>query len=264
MSLVFAALVPHPPLLIPSIGREHAKLLEKTSAAFGRLSMDLAATKPDTILVISPHLGMMPANFTVNHAPSYQTHFLEFGDFSPPREFATDSLLVERIRHEARRAGQKVVTVSDQHLDYGSGVPLTILPPTERKLASVIVSPTMENAKTQFSFGHTIKEAIMGVNTRVAVICSGDLSHRLSSDTPAGFSPKGKEFDELLLSNLNTGSASPVLQMNADLVEEAHACGYGAICVLLGVLDRIHCQPELLSYEAPYGVGYCTMEFHLK
>jgi len=264
MSLVFSAIVPHPPLLIPTIGREHAKMLEKTSAALGQLAMNLAAARPETILVISPHLGMMPENFLVNHAPKCQTHFLEFGDFSPPREFATDSLLVERIRRACRYDGQNIITVSDQHLDYGSSVPLTVLTPNDKKTAAVVIAPSTGASKFQFAFGQAVKEAIMNANRRVALICSGDFSHRLSSDTPAGFSPKGREFDDLLLSNLATGNASPVLQMNRKLVEEAHACGYNAICVLLGIMDKIDCRPEMMCYEAPYGVGYCTMEYHLK
>lgn len=264
MSLVFSALVPHPPLLLPAIGREHARLLANTGAAFAKLSASFAAAEPDTILVISPHLSMMIETFTVNHAPKYSTHFLEFGDFTPPREFSSDPLLIERIRHETRKTEQKIITVSDSHLDYGAGVPLTLIPAPGSKSSVVIVSPTMDSAKQQFAFGQTIKEAIMSVNRKVAVICSGDLSHRLSSDTPNGFSPKGKEFDDLMTANLAAGSASPILQMNPDLVEEAHACGYGAICMFMGILDRINYTPELLSYEAPFGVGYCTMEFHLR
>lgn len=264
MSLVFAALVPHPPLLLPAIGREHSRLLEKTSGSFAKISTALTQAQPDTILVISPHLSIMPETFTINHAPTYSTHFLEFGDFSKPREFSPDPLLIERIRHGARKAGLKIITVSDGHLDYGSGVPLKILPSSKLKPNIVIVSPVMDGSKHQFAFGQVIKEAVMGTSRRIAVVCSGDLSHRLSSDTPNGFSPKGKEFDDLMLTNLTSGTASPILQMNQDLVEEAHACGYGPICILFGILDRINYTPELLSYEAPFGVGYCSMEFRLK
>jgi len=264
MSLVFSAIVPHPPLLLPAIGREHARLLEKTSAAFAKLSASLVAADPDTILVISPHLGAMPDTFTVNHAPKYATHFLEFGDFTPPREFSTDPLLIEKIRQESRKAGERLITVSESHLDYGAGVPLTVIVPPAFTPSLIVLSPTLDAPKQQFAFGRAVKEAIMSVNRKVAVICSGDLSHRLSSDTPNGFSPKGKEFDDLTLSNLVSGSASPILQMNPELVEEAHACGYGPICMLMGILDHVNCTPELLCYEAPFGVGYCTMEFHLR
>jgi len=264
MSLVFAAIVPHPPLLLPSIGREHSRLLEKTNAAFTKLSASFAAAEVDTILIISPHLPAMPETFTINHAPKYVTHFLEFGDFSPAREFSTDPLLIERIRREARESELRLITVSDRHLDYGAGVPLTVIVPATLKPAVVVLSPIISPAKQQFVFGQAVKEAVMSVNRRIAVVCSGDLSHRLTSDTPNGFSPRGKEFDDLMLANLAAGSASPILQMNFELVEEAHACGYGSICMFMGIMDRINCTPELLCYEAPFGVGYCTMEFHLK
>ncbi len=263
MSLVFAALAPHPPLLIPSIGREHARLLEKTSAAFAHLAMSFAAAAPETILVISPHLTMMPETFIINHAPRYATHFLEFGDFSKPREFLADSLLVERVRHEARRAGQKIITVSDAHLDYASGVPLSLIPAPGARAAAAIISPTLGGAKQQFEFGQAVKEALMKTRRRIAVICSADLSHRLSSDTPYGFSKHAKDFDDSMISNLSSGNASPILQMDPEMVEEAHACGYAPACMLMGILDRMDCKPEVLSYESPFGVGYCTMEFHL-
>jgi hypothetical protein len=37
MSLVFAAIVPHPPLLIPSIGKEAIKKIDKTKRALEKL-----------------------------------------------------------------------------------------------------------------------------------------------------------------------------------------------------------------------------------
>ena len=264
MSLVFAAIVPHPPIVLQSIGRDQTRLLERTIASYGKVSAALASAAPDTILLISPHLRVVPDAFTVNHAPVYSTHFLEFGDFSAARTFKTDSLLVERIRREARKNKIKIVTVSEEHLDYGSGVPLKMILPQDHKTAVVVVAPTMEGPKAQFAFGQALKEAIMGSNRRVAVLCSGDLSHRLGSDTPLGFSPKGKDFNDLLVENLKVGGASAILQMNQDLVEDAHACGYAPICIFMGIIDRMNYAPELLSNEAPFGVGYLTMMFHLK
>jgi AmmeMemoRadiSam system protein B len=122
----------------------------------------------------------------------------------------------------------------------------------------------METGKQQFIFGQTIKEAIAGINKNIAVICSADLAHRHASDAPFGFSPQAKEFDDLLVADLQNGSASSILQMDPSLPANARTCGYNAICLLLGILDRVNYSPELLSYEKTFGVGYCTMEFHLR
>ena len=264
MSLVFSALVPHPPLLLPSIGREHSKLLEKTWNAYGEIGKSLAASGAETLLVISPHLPAYPKTFIINSSPVYRTHFIEFGDFSEPREYGTDHGLTEMIRHNARLEGASVALINEEHLDYGSGVPLYFLPNRETKIKLVLISPSNGDAKTQFAFGKIVKDAILRSRHKIGVICSGDLSHRHSSDTPSGFSKTAKEFDELMITNLSGGKASPILQMDEGLTAEAHACGYRSVCMTLGIMDKINYRPELLAYEMPFGVGYATMEFHLK
>jgi MEMO1 family protein len=263
MSLVFSAIVPHPPLLLPSIGREHAKMLEKTSESYGKISASLALSGAETIVVISPHLPFLPENFLINFSPIYRTHFVEFGDFSKPRSFQPDHLLIERIKRNAREKEYPLILINEEHLDYGSGVPLFFLPNDNLKTKIIVVGPSNDDAKTQFAFGRIIKDAILRSRHKVAVICSGDLSHRHSSDSPSGFSKQAKIFDEMMIANLSAGNASPILQTDEILVSEAHACGYKPICLFLGIMDKINCRPELLSYEIPFGVGYATMEFHL-
>ena len=64
--LVFAAIVPHPPILIPQIGKDNLKKLKKTVAAFNLLEEDLNAARPDVIVVISPHGEVNFDAFTIN------------------------------------------------------------------------------------------------------------------------------------------------------------------------------------------------------
>jgi AmmeMemoRadiSam system protein B len=263
MSLVFAALVPHPPMLLPSIGREHAKLLDKTWQAYQKVAEALRAARPDVILIISPHQKMMDETFCINLSPGYETHFTEFGDFSPPRKFKTDSQLIERLRHDARLSGHTIALCNEEHLDYGCGVPLYFLVGDDPTTPVVPISTTRGPAKSHFAFGQSVKEVLMHSRERVAVICSGDLSHRHTSDSPGGYSARAKEFDELMVTNLTAGNTSPILQMDSTLVDEAHACGYRPICTLLGILDHMQYRPELIAHETPFGIGYATVLFHL-
>jgi len=264
MSLVFSALVPHPPLLIPSIGREHAKLLDETWKAYTQLAKSLAASGAETIVIITPHLPYIPETFLINFSPSYRTHFLEFGDFSPARVFAPDHELTERIRHAGRLGHSPVKLVSEEHLDYGSGVPLYFLPAPNAKTKLVVVGSGKAGPKEQFALGKVLKDAILKSSKKIALIVSGDLSHRHSSDSPAGFSQSAKTFDEKIVANLSTGSASPILRMDPALVEDAHACGYRSVCMFLGAMDKMDYRPKVLSYESPFGVGYATIQFNLK
>jgi len=52
--------------------------------------------------------------------------------------------------------------------------------------------------------------------------------------------------------------------MDKNLVEEAGECGYRSIIILLGALDGLDWKPEILSYEAPFGVGYLVANFKIK
>jgi len=63
MSLVFAGIVPHPPLLIPNVGRQAGLKAKKTKQALEKLEEDLYVSKPELILIISPHGDVFPDSF---------------------------------------------------------------------------------------------------------------------------------------------------------------------------------------------------------
>ena len=85
----------------------------------------------------------------------------------------------------------------------------------------------------------------------------------MTLDAPAGFSSRGKEFDGKLIEFLKNKDIDGILNMDPDLVEEAGECGYRSIIILLGVLNGLNWQPEILSYEGPFGVGYLVANFKL-
>ena len=47
-------------------------------------------------------------------------------------------------------------------------------------------------------------------------------------------------------------------------IEQAGECGLRSFLILLGALSKINYQPELLSYEGPFGVGYLVMNFVIR
>jgi len=82
--LTFAAITPHPPILIPSIGKENTKRIQKTSEAMEELEKKLHAAKPDTIIVISPHGAILPDAFSVNLNPQYKIDIIPAKGHSYP------------------------------------------------------------------------------------------------------------------------------------------------------------------------------------
>jgi len=166
------------------------------------------------------------------------------------------------------RAEQESVplrVVMPEELDNGAFVPLYFLTRDQEKSPSLVelIYSALDFA-THLKLGQVLYQIIQESPERIAFIASGDLSHRLTKDAPAGYSPRGKVFDESLLRFLRQKDISSILKMDPILIEEAGECGYRSILILLGLLQEWGLEkwtPEILSYEAPFGVGYAVVNF---
>jgi len=261
--LSFAAITPHPPILIPAIGRENTKRIKKTAEAMEELEKKLFEANPDTIVIVSPHGAILPDAFSINLNPRYMSDLQEFGDFSTKVEFKTNTALAFRIRELMEDKNIPLVMTSEQFLDHGSVVPLYFLTKRLPDVSIVPIGYSLLDLKTHFNFGDFLKEIILNEDKKIAVIASGDLSHRLTKDAPAGFSPRGKEFDEKLMELISNKNTAGLLSLDEDLIEEAGECGLRSITILSGLLERINYEPEIMSYEGPFGVGYLVANFKL-
>lgn len=257
MSLVFAAITPHPPILIPTIGKEHINRLDNTKRAFDQLEQELYAAKPDVIVIISPHGELFQNSFTINLSDKFEANFEIFGDFMTRLKFKGDTVLFTAGK-ELLAAKCPINIVSQAALDHGISIPLFYL---MRHLTEVPIVPlyfSMLDNQAHYEFGKATKDLILNTNQRVAVIASGDLSHCLSNDSPAPFHPDGKIFDEKIIKLIETSNYTELVNLDQQLVDNAQECGLKSILILAGILNDMTCQPKILCYEAPLGVGYLT------
>ena len=262
MSLVFSAITPHSPFLIPSIGKENLERLKETEKAFKKLEGDLYSSKVETIIIFSPHGNIQPNSFSMNLSPEFTTNFEDFGDLTTKINFSCDIGLAHRIR-ERMETRAPLQMMSESSLDYGSGVPLYLLTKNLPNIKIIPIYYSGLDIEAHFKFGQLLKREFMVNKERIAVIASGDLSHKLSKDAPAGYSPKAKKFDKKIIEFLAKNKVDDILNMKSSIISEVSECGLKSIAMLLGVLSDIKYEPELLSYEAPFGVGYLTMNFKL-
>jgi AMMECR1 domain-containing protein len=108
-------------------------------------------------------------------------------------------------------------------------------------------------------FGRAIARAASVLGLRAVLLASGDLSHRLSAEAPAGFSPTGLVFDQTLVNLLQQGEWQRIFTMDDHLCKEAGECGFRTVLILLGALEKSLPHANLLAYEGPFGVGYATV-----
>jgi len=262
MSIVFSAIVPHPPILIPTIGKENINQLKTTSNAYLKLEQDLYASQAETIIIISPHGHSQEEAFTINLSPEFKGNFKEFGDLVTELTLSGDIGLAHKIKEKVEtKAPLQLVSIPD--LDYGASIPLYLLTEHMPKIKIIPLYYSGLSLLSHYNFGQVIKSKLLSTSTRIAIIVSGDLSHRLSKNAPAGYNPKGKKFDKKLIDCLLKKETEEIIKFKTDLIADAGECGLKSIVILLGILDGIKYEPELLSYESPFGVGYLTMNFKL-
>lgn len=263
MSLVFAAISPHPPIMLPTIGKENIEKVEKSIKSLKELNQKLIEAQPETIIIISPHGEFFTDSFNINTNAEYQADFEQFGDFATKFSYKPDLEFINRFKEQVETTIPVVLT-QHQNLDHGSSVPLYYLTEGLKEIKIVPINYCMLNFQKHIEFGQELKEAIFNTEKKIAVIASGDLSHRLSMDAPAGFSKRGKEFDKKLIKLLKEKKVDNILNIDPKLIEEAGECGLRSFLIMLGIVQNMNYEFEVLSYEAPFGVGYLVGEFLFK
>ncbi len=251
---LWACLVPHPPIIIPDVGRGREKEAEKTLEGFRLLNRTLKGREPEVLLVLSPHA---PAGrgFCLSKCPRYRGDLGNFGasGVSLDLDGAEEALWINEIL-----APSLPITLSHletMNLDHGALVPLLMLQALFSSAPRIILAnPTGLSMEEAVLAGSLLRENLP--EGRWALVASGDLSHRLDSMGPYGFHPDGAVFDRTVQGCLEKSLPDPLISLPVEVVENAGQCGLQSVLLFLGLAGR---DPvKLHSYEAPFGVGYAT------
>lgn len=269
-NLVGCALMPHPPIMIPEVGGTELAKIKATVQAAQDAAEALAARNPQTIIVITPHGPVFGDAVSISVHPRLKGSLAGFGVPEVALGFETDGLLVRHILRKAERLGINIVELTDElaktyrfslQLDHGALIPLYYLHKAGFRGQLVHIAMGMIPYEEMYTMGKAVQAAVGMVDKRVAVIASGDLSHRLTPDAPAGYNPRGAEFDRQVVAAVGNLDVKALLNMDETLIEEAGECGLRPIYFLLGVLGGLEARGRVLSYEGPFGVGYAVALF---
>ncbi len=247
---------PHPPLLIPEVGGPALARVDATVRGMKALADDLGEL--ETVVVVSPHTPSYADAHVVKVAPRLSGDFGSFGCPQASFSFANDPALVDLLL--ALAGGDRDVALvpsEDDLLDHGVLVPLSFLRP-ERLVSLSIVNAYGEHR----ALGQLVRRCAEELGRDVVFLASGDLSHRLAPDAPAGYDPRGKTFDELVLKAVEAGDFAALSNLDRRLVGGAGECGLRSFIALGGFLgDDAADDPHVYSYEGPFGVGYLVARF---
>lgn len=270
MSLNFAAISPHPPIIVPGIGSpQDLQKVGQTIQAMKKLAHIYNEAEIETLIVISPHALVYPDCFNISAMKKLFGTFSNFGTPDIMMEFQNNQELAGLIDQETNRSDVKTLLYDNGgeffELDHGLMVPLYYLSRQQESAFKVIpIAYSNLDHQSHLSFGQIISKVIAKYPGRVGIVASGDLSHRLIQGAPNGYSKAGKEFDQKLINDLKNSEMQEIIDYDEGFVEDAGECGYRSILVLLGALENSHPKGELLSYEGPFGVGYLVFNYKLK
>jgi AmmeMemoRadiSam system protein A len=255
--IVFVGIAPHPPLLVPEVGGKRIEQVAESQVALREFSRRLVDAKPETVVVISPHSPLDPRVFTARSTAVLTGDFREFSASAVRLTFPNDLALVDAIKQAASLEGVESRELDrDCQLDHGALVPLYYLHEAGWRGPIVSLGFTLQSNEKHLAFGRAIAAAANAINRLVALVASGDLSHRLVVNGPYDYEPTAHLFDEQIVDAIARGDASGVIDVDPDLRNRAGECGYRSIVIALGAVDQNPREHQVLSYEGPFGVGY--------
>jgi len=267
-----AYLMPHPPIILKEIGKGEEIKIQRTIDAMLAVAKDIKEKKPSIIILITPHGPLFCDAVTISAAPELRGDFDGFGAKQVKFIKNNHMELVDKIMRYAGmknimcalmdKAMAKQYKVSSE-LDHGTMVPLYFIDKEYVHYKLVHITYGLLPEEELYQFGKSIQEALDELEEDAVVIASGDLSHRLKEDAPAGYHPNAKLFDQELLQLMEEGKIEELLAMDPCLAEQAGECGLRSIYTMLGAIDGYDMSPNILSYEGPFGVGYGVAQINI-
>ena len=264
MPIVAAYMVPHPPMIVPEVGRGSEKQVEATRNAYLRVAEEIAQFKPETIVISSPHAAMYADYFHISPGSEAEGSFARF--HAPQVRFREgyDEALVGAIARQAEARGLPAGTLGqrDAALDHGTMVPLYFIRQKYQDFRLIRIGLSGLPLEDHYRLGQAIRQAVSETGRRVVFVASGDLSHKLQDYGPYGFAPEGPEYDARIMDVCGRAAFGELFDFDEAFCERAAECGHRSFVILAGALDGLAVAAERLSHEDVTGVGYGVCAFH--
>ena len=264
MPILAAYMVPHPPMIVPEIGKGSEKQVTETARAYEAVAAEIAALRPETVIISSPHSILYADYFHVSPGKAATGDFGRFGASRVRFQETYDTELVSVLCGLADSKDFPAGTLGerDKHLDHGTMVPLFFLEQKYRDFKLVRIGLSGLSLADHYAFGQIIREAIEQTGRRTVYIASGDLSHKLQTYGPYGFAPEGPEYDRRIMDVCSRGAFGELFDFEENFCDKAAECGHRSFVIMAGVLDGLSVQAKQLSHEDVTGVGYGICTFH--
>lgn len=264
MPVLAAYMVPHPPMIIPAVGKGSEKQVAETIRAYQEVAADIARLRPETVIISSPHAALYADWFHISPGKAAAGDFGRFG--APQVSFREryDTELVREICTLAKEQDFPAGTAGEREreLDHGTLVPLYFTEQEYTGFQLVRLGLSGFSLAEHYAFGQIIRRAVERTGRKAVYIASGDLSHKLQTYGPYGFAPEGPAYDKRVMDVCARGAFGELLDFDEAFCDKAAECGHRSFVIMAGVLDGQAVEARQLSHEDVTGVGYGVCIFH--
>ena len=263
MSIVAAFMVPHPPMIVPEVGRGSENQVEKTIKAYEKVADEIAALKPETIIISSPHSVMYSDYFHISPGARATGSFADFGAPQVRFDVDYDEELVKKICTLAETSHFPAGTLGEKRpeLDHGTMVPLWFITKKYKDFKLVRMGLSGYDLLKHYEYGMMIKDAVESLGRRVVYVASGDLSHKLQDYGPYGFAEEGPVYDKRIMDVCSGSRFGELFDFDENFCEKAAECGHKSFVIMAGTLDGKAVEATQYSHEDVTGVGYGICSF---
>ena len=263
MPILGAIIVPHPPLIIPTVGRGQERQVQATIDAYRAAAKQVADWKPEVLVITSPHTILYTDYFHISPGAGSAGTMASFGAPQTRLEVTYDAELRQELIRQAEAADLHAGTLGerDPALDHGTFLPLYFLQEAGIDCPILRIGLSGFSPLHHYQLGQCAAKAVDKLGRRTVFIASGDLSHKLKDDGPYGYAPEGPVFDQQVTAAMESGDFLQFLMMDPSLCDRAAECGLRSFQIMAGALDGLGVESKLLSYEGVTGVGYGVAAF---
>jgi MEMO1 family protein len=251
-----AVLMPHAPVLVPTVGGRRGNQAAASVKAMVEVARRVVEARPEAVVVISPHTPRRRGAIGIWAGRRVSGSLAQFGAPGVTVDLPADEVLAGMIVEEACSRGLEMWRLQDEDLDHGAVVPLWHLAEAGWRGLTVVMGLNYPGEGGLAEMGAAIAAAAHRAGRRLAVLASGDMSHRLQAGAPAGFHPRAGEFDGAFIACLRAGDYRKLLELDPELQDLAAEDAVDSTVVAVAAVEWDATGHEVLSYEGPFGVGY--------
>lgn len=259
--IIKSYVVPHPPIILPEIGRGEEKKIQDTIDSMERIGKEIGELKPETIIITSPHAKAFHYGFYMGKGDYAKGTLAQFGRFDVEEKIPYDTELANEIINNSKDISFVYNDIVENEIDHGSFIPIRFIKKYYTDYKIIILGISGLSAKVHYELGMNIQKAVDKLDRKAVFIASGDLSHVLKEDGPYGFKKEGPEFDKKIIDILSRADFKALVDFPKDLIADAAQCGIKSFQIMAGALDGYDVKGEFYSYQDTFGVGYGIVGF---